>query len=108
MIEGLGIKAPFPKLTFSELEPGQFIDFYEGQPTADEIRIWAQKQLTAGSSNKPQDFKAKPVVADPELAIKLKSAAIIVHTQEEFNEQLTLKNQDIVVFTFDSSVDSKF
>jgi len=41
MINGLGISGPYPKLTFSELEPGRFIDFYVGPLTADEIRIWA-------------------------------------------------------------------
>ena len=41
MVEGLGLKGPFPKLTFSELEPGQSIDFYQGFLNADEIRIWA-------------------------------------------------------------------
>ena len=41
MVESLGIEKPFPKLTFSELEPDRFIDFYQGVLNADEIRIWA-------------------------------------------------------------------
>jgi hypothetical protein len=46
MIKGLGVTGPFPKLTFSELEPGRKLDFYKGLLTADEIRIWAQKKLS--------------------------------------------------------------
>lgn len=42
MVQGLGLKPPYPKLTFSELEPGKQIDFYKGELIADEIRQWAQ------------------------------------------------------------------
>lgn len=48
MVEGLGISGPFPKLTFSELEPGKQLAFYSGPLSADYIRLWAQKKLAFG------------------------------------------------------------
>ena len=49
-MKSFGIKEPFPKLTFSDLNLREQIEFYNGKLEANQIRIWAYKILAEGST----------------------------------------------------------